>query len=163
MTRNGYVILADPDKSPENKAEALANLMKISLPKDDRFKPSWIAKLPDIFRENGLMAVECDAKDPPPEMIMPFHEASMLVYENLTRQAKDSEWSKAIRKACQRLRVRPQLEHVIALLGIWWSDKSRLHEQERKRVFVLGMCSTNSCKCLWPRLEWMCRSDSDKD
>ncbi|KAJ5524284.1 hypothetical protein N7494_010934 [Penicillium frequentans] len=79
--------------SPENKTEALANLMKISLSKDDRFKASWIAKLPDIFREN-----ECDAKDPPPEMTMPLHEASMLVYENLTRQAKDSEWSKAIKE-----------------------------------------------------------------
>lgn len=84
--------------SPENKTEALANLMKISLPKDDRFKPSWISRLPDIFREIGLNAVECDAKDPPPEMIMPLHEASMLVYENLTRQAKDSEWSKAIKE-----------------------------------------------------------------
>lgn len=76
--------------SPENKTEALESLMTISLPKDDRFKPSWIPRLPDIFRENGLTAIECDAKDPPPEMIMPLHEASLIVYSSLTRQAKDS-------------------------------------------------------------------------
>lgn len=84
--------------SPGNKTEALTSLMKISLPRDDRFKPSWISRLPDLFRENGLTAVECDAKDPPLEMIMPLHQASLLVYENLTRQAKNSEWSEAIKE-----------------------------------------------------------------
>ncbi|KAJ5916855.1 hypothetical protein N7504_000870 [Penicillium tannophilum] len=85
--------------SPENKTKAIASLMEISQPKDDRFNPTWIPRLPDLFRESGLTAVELDAKDPPPEMIMPLHYVTFMVYECFTRQANIPEWSEAIREA----------------------------------------------------------------
>ncbi|KAJ5708780.1 hypothetical protein N7493_010114 [Penicillium malachiteum] len=85
--------------SSNNKTGAISSLMKISQPKDDRFSPIWVPRLPDLFRENGLTAVECDARDPQPEMIMPLHQLTFMVYECLTRQGNSSEWSKAIREA----------------------------------------------------------------
>ncbi|KAJ5659893.1 hypothetical protein N7507_006344 [Penicillium longicatenatum] len=103
----GYLQWSEPDiesfriptSVPGNKTDALSNLMAFSQPKDVRYKPTWIARLPEMFRGSGLRSVEYDIKDPSPEMIMPLHECNLLIPELLARKAENTEWAEKIRKA----------------------------------------------------------------
>ncbi|KAJ5622344.1 hypothetical protein N7528_005576 [Penicillium herquei] len=101
----GYLQWSDPDilswrirtTSPGKKTEALEKLMDISQSKDERFKPTWTARLPEIFREHGLSSVEADIKDPSLDLIMPLHECNLLIHELLARKAQNTEWAEAIK------------------------------------------------------------------
>lgn len=83
---------------PGNKTDALSHLMSLGQPRDVRYKPTWTARLPEIFHESGLTFVDCDVKDPSPEMIMPLHESNLVIHELLARKAQNSEWTEKIKK-----------------------------------------------------------------
>ena len=101
----GYLQWSDPDipswrirtTGPGKKTEALEKLMDISQSKDERFKPTWTARLPEIFREHGLSSVEADIKDPSLDLIMPLHECNLLIHELLARKAQNTEWAEAVK------------------------------------------------------------------
>ncbi|KAJ5614636.1 hypothetical protein N7528_008290 [Penicillium herquei] len=85
--------------SPENKTEALMDIYNLLESSESRTTPSWTGHLPESFRENGLVDVECDARDPPPEMVMPLHECNLLIHENMARGTANPQWSQTIKKA----------------------------------------------------------------
>lgn len=84
--------------SPDNKVEALTKLINFMSSSENSTSPSWASNLPGVVRENGFAAVECDARNPPPEIVMPLHECNLLVHENMARRTKNPEWSEAIKK-----------------------------------------------------------------
>ncbi|KAJ5731359.1 uncharacterized protein N7483_005867 [Penicillium malachiteum] len=101
-----YIQWSEPDilswrvrtTTPDKKTEALTNLMTISQPRDERLKPTWIARLTDDFREHGLSSIDADFKDPSLEIIMPLHECNLLIHEFLARKAQSTEWAEWIKK-----------------------------------------------------------------
>ncbi|KAK1140230.1 hypothetical protein N8T08_010527 [Aspergillus melleus] len=84
---------------PDNKTEALEELYKLSIihPVDSRFKPTWVSRLPEIFRESGFTAVESDVKNPSPELIWPLHHCGLLVQERLVVKLQGFEWAEKIK------------------------------------------------------------------
>ncbi|KAJ5734486.1 hypothetical protein N7493_003272 [Penicillium malachiteum] len=102
----GYIQWSEPDipswrirtTGPDKKTEALTKLMNISQRRDERFKPTWTARLPEIFLEQGLSSVETDVKDPSLDLIMPLHECNLLLHEILARKAQSAEWAESIKE-----------------------------------------------------------------
>lgn len=72
--------------NPENKTDALGELLRVVKPQDSRFSPTWVPSLADQFDAAGLVGVEADARDCPPHLAMANHECNLMINELLTKQ-----------------------------------------------------------------------------
>ena len=70
----GYLQWAEPDvasfriekTSPDNKADALGQLLKLSQGQDARLSPTWVPDLATLFADGGLGEIQTDIRNAPP-------------------------------------------------------------------------------------------------
>ncbi|KAI2628869.1 S-adenosyl-L-methionine-dependent methyltransferase [Hypoxylon sp. NC1633] len=79
------------------ETSALMQLMKLSQPQDPRLSPTWVPKLPEQFKEAGLLVVECDVRDAPPALAMAMHECALQIHEQVARMTKNEEVAQGLK------------------------------------------------------------------
>ncbi|KAK2617041.1 hypothetical protein QQS21_000135 [Conoideocrella luteorostrata] len=112
----GYLQWAEPDMAsfriektrPENKAEALTELIRISQGQDARLSPTWVSNLPNQFQEGGFEQVQADTRNAPGYMALAMHECNLIIHELLVRKTKNTtvkqELTRLIPEAAQETR-----------------------------------------------------------
>ncbi|KAI1845393.1 hypothetical protein JX265_005254 [Neoarthrinium moseri] len=113
----GYIQWGEPDRdsfrlqttSRENKSDAMEQLRNLTASQDPRMKPTWVTKLPELFTKCGLLNVEADVRDAPPDLAMAMHECNLTLHTLLPRQTKNHEAARAVSsllpEACRETRA----------------------------------------------------------
>ncbi|MCJ1457452.1 hypothetical protein MMC28_007820 [Mycoblastus sanguinarius] len=92
-----YLQRAEPDiasfriekTKPENKVEALRQLLKLSQGQDTRLNPTWVSNLATFFIAGGLGNVQSDVRDAPPRLALAMHECNLLIHELIARKTQN--------------------------------------------------------------------------
>lgn len=110
----GYLQWAEPDVTsfrvektePENDANGLSDLMKISQRQDARLRPTWVPKLPALFADCKLEGVEHDVRDAPPYLALAMHECNLpihgLIAQKTGNEVVAEELGRTHAKNCKR-------------------------------------------------------------
>jgi hypothetical protein len=94
--RGGYLQWGEADTEtirvdktkPECKTENLSQLFKLLAVQDPRLKPTWVRNLDQLFLDSGFVDVEKDIQDAPPHLAFIFHEAGLMIHEQIARKTK---------------------------------------------------------------------------
>ncbi|KAK5626263.1 hypothetical protein RRF57_001978 [Xylaria bambusicola] len=82
---------------PENDATALTDLYYLEQSQDRRLNPTWVSRLPEIFRdEGGLCDVLTDIRDPPGHMAWAMHETMLLFHDQVVQSTGNAAIGKAV-------------------------------------------------------------------
>lgn len=81
---------------PDNEVSALQSLYELESSQDARFRPNWVARLPDLFQAAGLQNVQKDVRDPPGYLAFEMHETMLLLHELVVRSTGNKEIAKAV-------------------------------------------------------------------
>ncbi|KAI0418305.1 UMTA methyltransferase family protein [Xylaria grammica] len=74
---------------PEAKTDNLRELFSLLSVQDPRLKPTWINHLDKIFTNSGFVEVERVTRDAPPHLAFMFHEAGLMIHEQIARKTKN--------------------------------------------------------------------------
>ncbi len=83
---------------PQNKVDALRELLQMSQSRDSRLKPTWVPLLPTFFHQAGLEEVESDIKDAPPHLALAKHECNLVMHDMFIRNTKNEEAIQKLKK-----------------------------------------------------------------
>lgn len=100
----GYLQWAEPDVAsfriektkPENKVDALRQLLNLSQGQDARLSPTWVPKLPAFFTDSGLGDVQSDVRNAPPYLALAMHECNLLIHELIARKTNNDGVSREL-------------------------------------------------------------------
>ncbi|CZT23716.1 uncharacterized protein RCC_09430 [Ramularia collo-cygni] len=70
--------------------EALKQLVERMQPQDVRFSPTWIARLPDLFKNAGFECVQYDVREAKPWLALAMHEDNLMIHEVIAAKSKDA-------------------------------------------------------------------------
>ncbi|KAI1325194.1 hypothetical protein F5Y16DRAFT_401657 [Xylariaceae sp. FL0255] len=87
----------------ENKTENLVSLFKILTVQNARLRPTWVAKLTEIFGDNGFVDVEKDVQDTPHHIAFLFHEAGLMIHELIARRTNNEAVARELARELARL------------------------------------------------------------
>ncbi|GAW19051.1 hypothetical protein ANO14919_085350 [Xylariales sp. No.14919] len=93
----GYLQWGEPDleslrfdtTKPEAKTDNLRELFSLLSVQDPRLKPTRINHLDKIFTNSGFVEVERVTRDAPPHLAFMFHEAGLMIHEQIARKTKN--------------------------------------------------------------------------
>ncbi|KAI0173119.1 S-adenosyl-L-methionine-dependent methyltransferase [Hypoxylon sp. FL1284] len=102
----GYLQWAEADMEtlrfdtakPEGQTKCLTELYKLLEVQDARLKPTWIRALPEALARKGFVDIEVDTKDPPPHLAFIFHEASLIIHDQIARKARNEQITQELRR-----------------------------------------------------------------
>ncbi|KAJ4420818.1 hypothetical protein N0V82_004113 [Gnomoniopsis sp. IMI 355080] len=93
----GYLQWGDPDiesirfdkTKPEAKTENMSEMFKLLAVQDPRLRPTWVTKLPDMYKAAGFVEIETDKNDCAPHMAFLLHECGLMIHELIYRKTKN--------------------------------------------------------------------------
>ncbi|KZZ94334.1 hypothetical protein AAL_05301 [Moelleriella libera RCEF 2490] len=102
----GYLQWAEPDVAssrfeksrPDNHFDALKEMFGAAKEQDARLRPTWIPKLPDLFREARLELVQEDVKDAPGYLARAMYECGLVIPQMLASHAGNVALQENIRR-----------------------------------------------------------------
>ncbi|KAI0444321.1 S-adenosyl-L-methionine-dependent methyltransferase [Xylaria telfairii] len=102
----GYLQWGEPDleslrfdrTKPESKTDNLRELFSLLSVQDPRLKPTWINHLDEIFVSNGFVEVERVTRDAPPHLAFTFHEAGLMIHEQIARKTKNERMAGELKR-----------------------------------------------------------------
>ena len=95
----GYLQWAEPDVAsfriektdPENKVDALRQLLRLSQGQDVRLSPTWVPSLEALFIDVGFRDVQSDIRDASPHLALAMHECNLLIHELIARKTQNED------------------------------------------------------------------------
>ncbi|KAI0143469.1 S-adenosyl-L-methionine-dependent methyltransferase [Xylariaceae sp. FL1272] len=71
--------------------DASMQLMKTTLPQDDRLQSTWVSRMPELFNEAGFRHVISDKREAPPDLGLAMHECNLALHPILARKIANKE------------------------------------------------------------------------
>ncbi|KAI0387987.1 S-adenosyl-L-methionine-dependent methyltransferase [Hypomontagnella monticulosa] len=81
---------------PDNKIDAITQLVKIFKSQDTRLTPTWVTKLPALMESAGLDNIQVDTRDGPSYLNFAMHEASLMLPEVMVRTTRNQTFAKEV-------------------------------------------------------------------
>ncbi|KAI1169762.1 UMTA methyltransferase family protein [Nemania sp. FL0916] len=93
-----YDTLRFDKTTPHASTTAIEDLFKLLAVQDPRLKPTWVAKLPELFAQGGFVEVEKDSQDARPHIAFLFFEASLIMHELIARKTKNENLARELKR-----------------------------------------------------------------
>ncbi|KAI1322480.1 S-adenosyl-L-methionine-dependent methyltransferase [Xylariaceae sp. FL0255] len=80
----------------DNDASALTRIYDLEQSQDARLNPTWVSRLPELFRGSGFSDVVSDVRDPPGYMAWAMHETMLMIHDLIAQTTGNEVIAKGI-------------------------------------------------------------------
>ncbi|KAI0197572.1 S-adenosyl-L-methionine-dependent methyltransferase [Astrocystis sublimbata] len=99
----GYLQWTEPDvatfrvekpvtaSSDDDGGSVMIQLVAASQTQDNRLKPTWVPRMPELFTASGLVNVVADKREAPADLGLAMHECNLSLHPIIARQTQNKE------------------------------------------------------------------------
>ncbi len=72
--------------------------MQLMTVQDQRFSPTWVTELPNIFGASGFVDIDRHLCDAPPHLSFILHECGLMIHDLIARKTKNEKMAQELEK-----------------------------------------------------------------
>ncbi|KAI1075742.1 S-adenosyl-L-methionine-dependent methyltransferase [Whalleya microplaca] len=132
----GYLQWAEPDvasfrvgkRSPDTNADYLRKLYDLTQSLEGLANPTWVPRLPGVFEEHGLQAIESDVREAPHDLALAMHECNLPIHELIAQQTRNKELAQRLEQLMPEVCRQTREGSLLSPAGWWWERSLRHRE-----------------------------------